>query len=415
MRALFIAVGSELLQQDRRDTNSLYVQRRLREYGILTDMKVVVGDQREHLVWLVKKAAPRFQLVVLCGGLGPTEDDITRECVAGALGLDLVFDECIWQGINEMFQIRGRRPAENNVRQAFVIQGAEVLDNPNGTAPGLYLENGDCLFLLLPGPPAELIPIFEKVLEEKIAPLSNYFIFKKRLVFSGIGESELDKLAAPVYGRYRNPQTTILAERGLVEIHLLGRDRRNPEETRRLTDELAEKLKNLLADNFLFEGSGSLEESLVSELSGQGLTLALAESCSGGWLGQRITSVPGCSAVFRGAVIAYADDVKRDLLRVDHDLLQAEGAVSGRVAEQMARGVRELFHADLGLAVTGIAGPGGARPGKPVGLVFLHLSGPEFEESVHFVFPGDRDGIRQRSVNAALALALRRLRVQNAC
>ena len=413
MRALFIAVGSELLHQDRPDTNSLYVQKRLREYGILTDMKVVVGDQREHLVWLLKKAAPRFQLVLICGGLGPTEDDITRECVAGAFDLELQFDEAIWSEINELFRRRGCRPAENNARQAFVIKGAEVLVNPNGTAPGLFLQAGDCRIIILPGPPGELIPIFEKVLVEKIASLANYFIHKRRLVFGGIGESDLDQVAAPIYCKYKNPVTTVLASLGIVEIHLLGRDRRDPDKTLRLIEELAEKLKTELAPFFLFEGEHGLEEHLVERLLQSGMSLAVAESCSGGALGRRITSVPGCSAVFRGGVIAYADEIKKKLLGVPEEILRAQGAVSAEVANLMAQGVRQLCQADLGLAITGIAGPGGATPGKPVGLVFLHLAGPQSGQAARFVFPGDRAAVRERAVNTGLAMILRYLQGKN--
>jgi nicotinamide-nucleotide amidase len=405
MRAIFIAVGSELLDLDRIDTNSLYVARRLREKGILMDMKVVVGDHMDHLSWMVKKACQRAQLVILSGGLGPTEDDITREAVAAALKKKLVFQESIVAALQKLFQRRGMAMPEINTRQAFVIEGAEVIANPVGTAPGLYLAGENCQVLLLPGPPNEMVPVFEDVFTRHIAPAANYFIYSRTFRLSGIGESDVDSRIADIYRKYRNPVTTILASPGMIELHFLGRSRNSDAEARRLTDELAEKVRARLGDYIFAEKDVTLPEVIVDGLMRRGLTLAVAESCSGGGLGNLITSVAGSSEVFQGGVIAYSNSLKTGLLEVAEETLKKHGAVSGQTAQAMAVGVRRLCGADIGLAITGIAGPGGGSAGKPVGLIHIHLHGAEGDRSARQLFSGTREAVKLRSAHAALNLA----------
>ncbi|MDD8012798.1 MAG: competence/damage-inducible protein A [Acidobacteriota bacterium] len=404
MRAIFIAVGSELLDLDRVDTNSIYVARRLREKGILMDMKVVVGDHMDNLSWIVKKACQRAQLVILSGGLGPTEDDITREAVATALKKELVFREEIVSELQGIFKRRGMDMPEINARQAFVIEGAEVIPNPVGTAPGLYCEEGGCKVLLLPGPPNELIPIFEAVFEKHLAPASNYFIYSRTFKLTGISESEADSRCADIYRRYRNPVTTILASPGMIEFHFLGRSRNSDEEARRLTDELAEKVRERLKDFIFAEKEISLPEVVVEGLKARGLSLAVAESCTGGGLGNQVTSVPGSSEVFLGGVIAYANSVKTGLLGVREETLKRHGAVSEATAAEMAAGVRKLCGAAIGLSVTGIAGPGGDNPKKPLGLVYMHLSAENCEQGMRQIFTGNREVVKLRSEYYALNL-----------
>ncbi len=404
MRAIFIAVGSELLDLDRVDTNSIYVARRLREKGILMDMKVVVGDHMDNLSWIVKKACQRSQLVILSGGLGPTEDDITREAVATALKKELVFREEIVSELQGIFKRRGMDMPEINARQAFVIEGAEVIPNPVGTAPGLYCEEGGCKVLLLPGPPNELIPIFEAVFEKHLAPASNYFIYSRTFKLTGISESEADSRCADIYRRYRNPVTTILASPGMIEFHFLGRSRNSDEEARRLTDELAEKVRERLKDFIFAEKEISLPEVVVEGLKARGLSLAVAESCTGGGLGNQVTSVPGSSEVFLGGVIAYANSVKTGLLGVREETLKRHGAVSEATAAEMAAGVRKLCGAAIGLSVTGIAGPGGDNPKKPLGLVYMHLSAENCEQGMRQIFTGNREVVKLRSEYYALNL-----------
>ncbi len=404
MRAIFIAVGSELLDLDRVDTNSTYVARRLREKGILMDMKVVVGDHLDNLSWIVKKACQRAQLVILSGGLGPTEDDITREAVATALKKELVFCEEIVAELEAIFRYRGMAMPEINSRQAFIIEGAEIIPNPVGTAPGLFCDEGNCKVLLLPGPPNELVPIFEAAFAKHIAPAANYHIYSRLLKLTGVSESEADSRCADVYRKYRNPVTTILASPGVIELHFLGRSRNSDEEARRLTDELAEKVRERLKEFVFAESDVSLPEVIVGELKKRGLTLAVAESCTGGGLGNQVTSVPGSSEVFLGGVIAYANSLKSGILGVSEETLKRHGAVSEATAAEMAAGVRKLCGAAIGLAVTGIAGPGGENPKKPVGLVYMHVSAGNFERGMRQIFSGSREIIKLRSEYYALNL-----------
>jgi nicotinamide-nucleotide amidase len=404
MRAIFIAVGSELLDLDRVDTNSLYVARRLREKGILMDMNVVVGDHMDNLAWIVKKACQRAQLVILSGGLGPTEDDITREAVATALKKNLVFREEIVADLEKIFHRRGITMPEINARQAFVIEGAEVLANPAGTAPGLYVDDGHCKVLLLPGPPNEMIPIFESVFEKYFAPDANYHIYARTFKLTGISESETDARCSAIYRKYRNPVTTILASPGVIELHFLGRSKNSVDEARRLTDELADKVRESLKDFIYAEKDISLPEAIVEELKKRNLTLAVAESCSGGGLGHQITNVAGSSEVFLGGVIAYANSVKSAVLGVAEETLKKQGAVSAVTAKEMAAGVRRLCHADIGLAITGIAGPGGETAGKPIGLVHIHLCAENFDKGVRQLFSGSREIVKTRSIHCALNL-----------
>lgn len=404
MRAIFIAVGSELLELDRIDTNSLFISRKLREKGILMDMKITVGDNLENLSWTIKNACKRTQLVIVTGGLGPTEDDITREGTANALKKKLTFKEEIVSGIRAVFQKRGIKMPDINTRQAFVIEGAEVLPNSVGTAPGQYLDEKDCKVLLLPGPPREMQPMFEDIFARKIAPLSNFLMASRSLKFAGITESETDSMIADLYRKYKNPHTTILASPGFIEIHLLGRSKKSPEENKAITDQLAEKIKTRLADYFITEKDITFEEHIIQLLSTRNLTLSIAESCTGGGLGNRITNVPGSSEVFLGGVIAYSNELKMKILGVKKGTLEKKGAVSEQTALEMATGIRRLCQSDIGVAITGIAGPGGATQGKPVGLVCLHLSSEEAEQGVQKIFTGDRQIVKIRSENCCLNL-----------
>ncbi len=410
MRAIFIAVGSELLERDKIDTNSIYVAQKLMEKGILMDMKVVVGDDLANLSWIIKNACKRSQLVIVTGGLGPTEDDITREATADALKRDLLFKEEIVEEIRDLFKKRALKMPEINTRQAFIIDGFQVYHNNVGTAPGLYLDDENCRVLLLPGPPREMKPMFDKVMEEKIAPLSNFFIYKRSFKVAGLTESETDSKIAGIYTKYRNPKTTILASPGVIEIHLLGRSRKTVEEAQTLTDELFAKLTGCLEDYMVTEKDISMEQFVVEELTHRGLTLSVAESCSGGGLGNRITNVPGSSAVFLGGVIAYSNDLKKKLLGVDEYTIKKHGAVSKDTAKEMAQGIRKQTGSHIGLAITGIAGPGGASVGKPVGLVFMHLSTENKDTGIYKIFPGDREFVKTRTINYSLNLIVDYLR-----
>lgn len=404
MRAIFIAVGSELLGKERVDTNSLYVSKKLMERGILMDMKIVVGDDNENLSWVIKNACKRAQIVIVTGGLGPTEDDITREAAATALKRELIFKEEIVTEIRLRFKKRGIEMPEINTRQAFAIDGAEVLPNELGTAPGQYIDDEACKLLLLPGPPREMQCMFDKFFAEKIAPLSNFFIYERYFKFGGITESETDAKIADIYSKHRNVRATILASPGLIEVQLLGRSRKAVDEAREETDAVAEKIKAEMGDFLITEKDIGFEEFIVAELQRLKLTLSSAESCTGGGLGNRITNVPGSSEVFLGGVVAYSNELKQKILGVQGETLIKHGAVSRETAKEMAVGVRKLTGSNISLAVTGIAGPGGATKGKPVGLVFMHLSSADTEQGIYKVFPGERNTVKTRTINESLNL-----------
>ena len=405
MRAIFIAVGSELLEQNKIDTNSIYIAQKLMDKGILMDMKIVVGDDLTNLSWIVKNAYKRTQLVIITGGLGPTEDDITREAVSDALKKELEFKEEIVTEIEKRFKLRGMVMPQINTRQAFVIKDALVLPNEFGTAPGLYIDDEECKVLLLPGPPQEMKPIFDKILGEKIAPLSNYHVYRRCLKFAGVTESETDAQLAELYTKYkRNVKTTILANHGIIEIHLLGRSRKTPDEAQNQTDELAEKLKERMSSQLMTEKDITMEQFIVDLLKTHNLTLSTAESCTGGGLGHTITNVPGSSDVFLGGVVAYSNPLKMTLLDVKESTLEKHGAVSKYTAAEMAKGVRKLTGSDIGIGITGIAGPGGGARGKPVGLVFMHLSSAQKEIGIYKIFPGSREMVKSRAINFSLNL-----------
>jgi nicotinamide-nucleotide amidase len=368
------------------------------------DMKMTVADNLENLSWAIKNACGRAQLVIVTGGLGPTEDDITREATANALKKKMTFRDDIVQAIRAVFQKRGITMPDINTRQAFVLKGAEVLPNSVGTAPGQYIEEEDYKILLLPGPPREMHPMFEDIFIRKIAPLSNFFIYNRCIKIAGISESETDSMISTLYKKHRNPLTTILASPGFIEIHLLGRSKKNPEESKAITDQLAEKIKAKLSDYFVTEKDITFEDFIIQQLSKKNLTLSVAESCTGGGLGNRITNVPGSSEVFLGGVTAYSNEIKTKILGVKKSTLEKRGAVSEQTAREMAQGIRQLCHSDIGISITGIAGPGGATQGKPVGLVCMHLSSEKSDEGISKVFSGNRQVIKTRSENTCLNL-----------
>lgn len=410
LNAEIIAIGSELLTPYRVDTNSLWLTEQLNAIGIEVKLKSVVGDDEARLEEAVRDALRRSEIIISTGGLGPTEDDITRKVFARALGRQLEVNEAILERIRARFAARGLQMAEINARQAMVLEGAVVLDNRNGTAPGLLITEKNCTVVLLPGPPREMKPMFTSavapVLEKRAGEM---FLRRRKLSMFGLTESATDEIAAPVYSRYQNPATTILFDRGQIELHLAAHAS-SVVEAERLLDKLAGELEEALGD-YVFSTTGQgLEEVVGDLLRARGLTLATAESCTGGLLAARLTDVAGSSDYFFEGIVSYANEAKIELLGVPGELIAQFGAVSGEVAEAMARGVRKLAKSDLGIGITGIAGPGGGSQAKPVGLVFISLADGTDCETRRLLFPGDRFLIRHLAVHAALDLIRRRLR-----
>ncbi len=413
MDAEIIAVGSELLTPFRQDTNSLYLTDKLNQLGLEVAFKTIVGDSRERLAEITRTALSRAGLVILMGGLGPTEDDLTREAVADALELPLVRDPGMVEALRRRFAKRGFKFTENNAKQADIISGATVLSNRNGTAPGQWItgsyDGNEKIIILLPGPPHELKPLFEEQCLERLREhLPPAFIASRVLKVAMLGESHLDDRIAPIYRRYPNVQTTILAYAGEIEIHLRARADSLPVAQQRV-DKLAEKLEDEL-DEYVFSRQGeSLEQIVGYYLQMRNATVAVAESCTGGLIGERITSVSGSSRYFLGGAMAYSNELKNKFADVPKALIAAHGAVSREVAGAMAEGIRKKCGATWGLAVTGIAGPTGGTEEKPVGLVFHALSNGETTEVLERKFPGDRERVRWWASQQALDMLRRKL------
>ena len=409
LTAEIIAIGSELLAPDRTDTNSLWLTEKLNSIGIEVKLKTIVGDDDARLEEAIRDATRRSKVVITTGGLGPTEDDITRKVTARALGRRLLLDETILAELRERFRSFGHVMPERNSRQAMVIEKAEVLPNPNGSAPGLFVEHEGVAIVLLPGPPREMRPMFENHVQSRlVGRAGSVKVVRRMLRVAGMGESAVDEKIAPIYTQYENPQTTILFNQSEIEIHLTARGRTEVEAEAlldRLSGQLEERLGNAV---FSFAGE-KMEEVVGLKLTVGGYTLSVAESCTGGLIAQRLTDVPGSSKYFIEGVVAYSNDAKTRTVGVEPMLLLEHGAVSAPVAEAMAEGIRKRARTDFGLSVTGIAGPGGGSEEKPVGLVYLALADDAHTEHRKLIVPGDRNLIRWRASQAALDLLRRRL------
>ena len=407
MKAEIIAIGSELLTPDRLDTNSLFLTEQLNRLGIEVVRKLVVGDQRSQIRDAFREALGRAELVVSIGGLGPTEDDLTREALAELLGRRLILNEAILLGIQARFRRFGRQMPEINQRQAMVPEGAIVLENTQGTAPGLWLETDGRIVILLPGPPQELKPMFTQEVEGRLAWRTTAVrLYKRELRVAGMAESDVEQRIAPIYTRYPDAQTTILASPGEVQIHLRAWSA-DATAAEKLLKEMVERVVMALGENIFTTKGESLEEVVARDLNLNGATIAVAESCTGGLLAQRLTSIPGSSSYFLGGVVCYSNDLKRVWVDVPADLLESKGAVSMEVARALAEGIRRRSGSTLGLAVTGIAGPGGGSPEKPVGTVHVALAERAGGKERTLHLPGDRDRIRWQASQAALDLVRR--------
>jgi len=409
MDAEIIAVGSELLTPERLDTNSLYLTAELNKLGVEVVTKCVIGDDLNRLADAVARALDRSGIVILSGGLGPTEDDLTREAVAQATGRELVFHPEIAEALERRFAAMKRKMSEINKRQAFVIAGAEILPNDRGTAPGQWVSTNRAVAMLLPGPPHELKAMFEQqCLPRLIRIAPKQAIRTAFLRVTGMPESDLDALISPVYKKYPNVATTILAANGDLQVHL--RARCDTElEAEALLAEVVPPIESLLGDR-LYSRNGDPLEVLVGGLLRQcNATLAVAESCTGGMLGARLTAVPGSSQYFAGGFITYSNRLKHELLGVPAETLDSFGAVSPETAEAMAAGARERAGSTYAVSITGVAGPDGGSPEKPVGLVYIGIAGPEGTAVAQRRFIGDRERIRVFTTQAALDLLRRRL------
>jgi nicotinamide-nucleotide amidase len=409
MRAEILAVGSELLTPLRSDTNALYLTARLLEIGIDTGARVTVADDAGLLESAFRNALARADVVIATGGLGPTEDDLTREAAAAALGRPLHRDRVLIEELEARFARFGRVMAPVNEKQADVIEGAVVLRNPRGTAPGQRVEDGGRTLVLLPGPPHEMTPMFERqvlpVLREKAGGRA---LRTKILKIAAMGESDVEQIVAPIYKTFTNPRTTILGGPGQVELHLTA-EAANAEAADARVEELASKIRDALGGRIYSEDGRELPEVVGALLEERRFTIAIAESCTGGLLSARLTERPGSSAYLDRGWVTYSNRAKVDDLGIDSALVDRHGAVSEEVARAMADAARARAGTDIGVGITGIAGPGGGTPEKPVGLVFIAISGAAGDRVRRTHFPSDRDRVRFQSTQSALEMIRRGL------
>ena len=413
MKSEIIAVGSEMLTPFRQDTNSLYITEKLNGIGVTVAFKSIVGDRQKDLVNAIRTALGRVDILILMGGLGPTEDDLTREAVAEALSLTLRRDASQVAALHARAATWRITMPQNNLKQADVLEGATLLPNANGSAPGQWLDTTfggyRKLIAILPGPPHECRPIFDTEclprLSEAVPPRS---IAVRTLKAAMIPESQADKLLAPIYTTYSDVETTLLAHTGDLQITLIC-SKSDPDAARQRVDELAERVEETLED-WLYSSQGdSLEQIVLYYLELRQATLAVAESCTGGLVAERITSVPGASRSFLGGAVVYSDELKTSLAGVPAELIAQHGAVSAEVAKALAQGIRARTGATLGVGVTGIAGPTGATETKPVGLVHIAVCDAQGCDAVERTFRGDRNRVREWAAQQALDMVRRRL------
>jgi len=413
VNAEIIAVGSEMLTPHRLDTNSLYLTEQLNLLGIDVIFKSVVGDDLRRLVATAQHGLFRSDILIISGGLGPTEDDLTREAVAEALGVGLKRDPEIVAKLEERFAQRGWKMTPNNAKQADVIEGATVLPNPNGTASGQWImgqfDGRERIVVLLPGPPHEMKGLFDGEVRERLrAKVPAAHLFTRTLKVAMLGESAVDARVAPIYKRYTDVETTILAGAGEIELHFKTRAA-TLEAAQARADEVAGLVEDELDDAVYSRNGESLEQIVGYWLQMRGATVAVAESCTGGLLAERITSVGGSSRYFVGGAVVYSNALKTDFAGVPADMIERHGAVSREVAAALAEGIRYRCESTLGVGITGVAGPGGGSAEKPVGLVYHAVASDSGTEIVQQNFPGDRKRIRRFASTMALDMVRKTL------
>jgi nicotinamide-nucleotide amidase len=410
VKASILAIGSELLTPQRAETNALFLTRKLLEIGVEVVLRQTVADDLALLSAAFRHALACSELVLATGGLGPTEDDLTREAAAAALGRRMSRDADYLTALKERFARYGRPMAPVNEKQADLIEGAQFLKNPRGTAPGQSVATEDGkLLVLLPGPPVEMEPMFEAEVLPLVGERAGSAVLKTRVLrIASMGESEVEQLVAPIYKAFKNPRTTILSAPGQVELHFVA-EARSHAEADALIESLAVRVREALAGRIYSEDGRDLAEVVAQALKERSLTIAVAESCTGGLLAARLTDVPGSSAYFERGFVTYSDRAKVELLGVPERLIAAKGAVDEEVARAMAEGARRSANASIGVGITGIAGPDGGTPQKPVGLVHLAIVGAAGDRTRRAHFPGVRERVRYQATQAALEMLRRGL------
>ncbi len=412
--AEILTIGTEILLGDLVDTNSAYLGGRLAALGVSIYRHTTVGDNAERITAALREAASRTDLVITTGGLGPTSDDLTNQCLGEAAGREMVEYPEAQRHVDEMFRRFGREPTPSNYKQALFPEGSKLIPNPVGTAMGTMLELDGALVATFPGVPGEMRQMFEDTLEPLIRERSEGAIVSRTLWFTGIGESALAEQVQDLLDA-SDPTVAPLAGQGKVRLRITTRAN-TPEEAEKKINPVADEILARLGDYYFGEDDETLESALGKLLTERGATLALAESCTGGLLAKRLTDGAGASAYFVEGLVTYSNESKEQLIGVPNDLLVQHGAVSDPVAGAMAEGVRKIAGTDYGLSVTGVAGPDGGSEEKPVGLVFVGVSdeeGTEVERLDLSAWRRSREAIRERSANRAFDLLRHRILGQN--
>ncbi len=404
MTVELICVGTELLLGNIVNTNEAYLSEKCAALGLSCYFQTVVGDNEERLMQVLKCAAERSDLVILCGGLGPTEDDLTKEVAAKYGGKKLVVDDHSMERIAEYFTKRDLKPTENNWKQAMIPEQAIVFDNHNGTAPGMAIELEHVRLILLPGPPNELMPMFEESVIPYLEKLTEDTIVSRTVKLCGVSESKVETMVKDLIERQNNPTIATYAKTGEVHIRVTAKAK-NDKDASQLMKPIVKELKSRLGgDIYTTDERVTLEKAVVDLLVENDLTFSCAESCTGGMLSARLINVPGVSEVYKAGFVTYSNKAKRKHLGVKKATLQKYGAVSKQTAEQMVNGAASIAKADVAVAITGIAGPDGGTKDKPVGLVYIACRVKDKVTVKEFHFNGNRMKIREIAVTSALML-----------
>lgn len=403
MTAEIICVGTEILLGNIVNTNAAYLAEKCAYLGLANYYQVVVGDNEARLMETIKTAINRSDVIFLVGGLGPTEDDLTKETAAKAFGKNLYEDEQAKENIERILTNRGYTVTENNFKQALVPEESIILYNDNGTAPGIIMEENGKICIMLPGPPNEFIPMVENQVVPYFLKKDRGAIYSRVVKLAGIGESLVEDQIKDLV-EMTNPTVATYAKTGEVHIRVTA-SADTEDEAKKLVKPVVKDLKSRFSDNvYSTSADETLEEAVVSLLSKNGLTIATAESCTGGLLSATIVNVSGASEVFRGGYITYSNKLKKNVIGVKKQTLEKYGAVSEEVASEMAKGAKVESKADVAVSITGIAGPGGGTPDKPVGLVYIGCAVKDKVYVEKFLFNGNRNKVRQSSTAAALCM-----------
>lgn len=409
MTAEIICVGTELLLGNIVNTNAAFLSEKLAYLGINCYFQTVVGDNRDRLLSVINTALSRADILIFSGGLGPTEDDLTKETVAEALGKKLIRDKWAEQEIADYFALRGRIPTDNNWKQADVIEGCEILYNKNGTAPGIFVSEGEKTVILLPGPPLELKSMFTDSVMPKLQQKCGQVFYSQTVKIVGPGESSVETQILDMLNTQENPTIAPYAKTGEVHLRVTARakdEKEAREKTAPVVEELYRRFGNAV---YSTDADETLEMALTKLLIKKKYTMTTAESCTGGMIAARMVNAPGVSAVLKSGFITYANEAKEELLGVSHDTLEKFGAVSRETAEEMAEGAVKAAHTDAAVAVTGIAGPDGGTKEKPVGLVYIGVNVRGNVEVREYHFSGSRQKIRESVTAAALTFLREKL------